>query len=173
MGQRHKYRRKENTTVVAVKLDLVTDGFIFQKWGGPQRCRAGDWLVLNGDDTHTVAGKTFARTYRQVSAGVYERIAETWAEVAPEAGRITTEEGSTGYEAGDFLVIALDHERGHTIDFTTAPLDVLTFAADTAQTVTLDGATIEVTPITSISGLSRFNGEQVDTFIAAACYQQL
>ena len=116
MGQRHKYRRKDDTTVVAVKLDLVTDGFTYQKWGGPQRCRSGDWLVLSGDETYTVAGETFARTFHLVSDGVYERIAETWAEVAPEAGRIPTEEGSTGYVAGDYLVFySEDGEEGYAI----------------------------------------------------------
>mgnify|MGYP003630302398 CR=1 FL=1 len=72
--------------------------------------------------------------------------------------------------AGKMHAITWTGSENLTIDFTTAPLDVLTFAADTAQTVTLDGATIEVTLITSISGLSRFNGEQVDTFIDGEPY---
>jgi hypothetical protein len=39
-----------------------------------------------------------------VSAGVYEKIAPVWAEVASCSGTIPTKEGSTAYEAGDYLV---------------------------------------------------------------------
>ena len=48
MAERRQYRRKGQTTVVAVRLGLETDGFTYHKWGGAQRCKAGDWLVDNG-----------------------------------------------------------------------------------------------------------------------------
>jgi hypothetical protein len=99
-----EYRRKGKTTVTAVQVDLDTDGFTYRKWGGTQRCKRGDWLLNNQGDTYTVDGETFARTYREVSAGVYRKEASVWAEQAETAGTIQTKEGSTDYEAGDFLV---------------------------------------------------------------------
>ena len=99
-----EYRRKKRTSVIAVRLDLDTEGFTYQKWGGTQRCKRGDWLLSNQGDVYTVDGETFARTYRQVSAGVYEKDAPVWAEQASESGTIQTKEGSTAYKAGDYLV---------------------------------------------------------------------
>ncbi len=99
-----QYRRKERTSVVAVQLELETDGFAYQKWGGTQRCRRGDWLVNNQGDVYTVDGESFARTYRLISPGVYEKNAPVWAEKADNAGTIHTKEGSTAYDAGDYLV---------------------------------------------------------------------
>lgn len=90
--------------MIAVQLDLDTEGFTYQKWGGTQRSKRGDWLVNNQGDVYTIDGETFARTYRQVSAGVYEKDAPVWAEQAPESGTIPTKEGSTAYKAGDYLV---------------------------------------------------------------------
>ena len=104
MGALQQYRRKEKTTVVAVRLDLDTDGFTYEKWGGVQRCKRGDWLVDNGGDVYTVDGKTFAATYRQVNPGVYEKVGTVWAERATAAGTIRTNEGSTDYGSGDYLV---------------------------------------------------------------------
>lgn len=50
--------------VVAVPLELETDGFTYEKWGSVQRCKAGDWVVNNGGDIYTVDRQTFERTYR-------------------------------------------------------------------------------------------------------------
>jgi len=104
MGDRCKYRRREKTTVVAVRLDLETEGFTYQKWGGAQRCKPGDWLVDNGGDIYTIDADVFSKTYRMVGDGVYEKQAPVWAEKAATAGTIRTKEGSTDYGAGDFLV---------------------------------------------------------------------
>lgn len=90
--------------MIAVRLDLDTDGFTYQKWGGTQRCKRGDWLVSNRGDVYTIDAETFDRTYRQVSPGVYEKDAPVWAEQAAESGTIKTKEGSTAYKAGDYLV---------------------------------------------------------------------
>lgn len=100
----HQYRRKEVTTITAVRLDLDTEGFVYQKWGGTQRCKRGDWLVNNQGDVYTIDGESFERTYRMVSPGVYEKDAPVWAKKAEKAGTIQTKEGSTAYEAGDYLV---------------------------------------------------------------------
>jgi hypothetical protein len=102
-----QYRRKRQTSVIAVQVDLDTEGFIYQKWGGAQRCKRGDWLVNNQGDVYSVDGDAFARTYRLASPdtpGLYMKDAAVWAEQAQQPGSIQTKEGSTAYDAGDYLV---------------------------------------------------------------------
>ena len=99
-----KYRKRARSTVIAVQLDLDTEGFTYEKWGGSQRCRAGDWLVKNGDDTYTVAAETFASTYHEESPGVFEKRSGVWAARAEEDGTVRTQEGTTAYKAGDYVV---------------------------------------------------------------------
>ncbi len=104
MGERRKYRKKPISFVTAVQLDLETEGFNYQKWGGQQVCRRGDWLVNNNGDTYTISQESFARTYSMLSPGVYYKSAPVWAEVAQASGKIKTKEGETDYEVGDYLV---------------------------------------------------------------------
>jgi hypothetical protein len=104
MASRRKYKKKPTSFVAAVQLDLDTEGFIYTKWGSEQRCKRGDWLVNNDGDTYTVSEESFAKTYRFVSPGVYVKSAPIWAEVAAEAGKIKTKEGTTAYQAGDYLI---------------------------------------------------------------------
>ena len=111
MSQRRTYRRKPTAFVTAVKLDLDTDGFAYRKWGDEQRCKRGDWLVDNDGDVYTVDGRVFARTYRLVSPGVYEKTTPIWAEVAQTAGYVETKEGRSHYEPGDYLVFNEEHGR--------------------------------------------------------------
>ena len=99
-----RFRKRAEQDVVAVCLDLNTDGFSYEKWGDTQRCKAGDWLVLNGDDTYTIDADTFADTYENVSPGLYRKVKPVWARATSSAGRVATKEGSTGYDAGDYLV---------------------------------------------------------------------
>jgi len=99
-----QYRKKKQTAITAVQLDLDTEGFEYKKWGGVQRCKRGDWLVNNQGDVYTIDSETFRTTYRQASPGTYEKTASVWAEQAKEKGVIQTKEGSTAYEAGDYLV---------------------------------------------------------------------
>ena len=110
MAELTKYLKKTASQVVAVQLDLETDGFTYQKWGGTQRCKPGDWLVDNRGDVYTIDADTFARTYEELSPGVYEKVAPVWARQATEGGAIATKEGSTRYEPGDYLVFN-DPER--------------------------------------------------------------
>jgi hypothetical protein len=98
------YRRKAGSEVVAVRLDLDTDGFTYRKWGGTQTCKRGDWLVQSDGDVYTVDADTFAETYRQVRPGLYEKAAPVWGRLAEEPGQIRTKEGTTDYDAGDFLI---------------------------------------------------------------------
>src|SRR6516165_1254280 len=109
MGDRVKYVKRANQAVVAVQLALETAGFTYQKWGGVQRCKAGDWIVNNDGDVYTVDRETFERTYHRVGAGTYVKITPIWAEVAQEAGCVQTKEGATQYRAGDYLVFNEQH----------------------------------------------------------------
>lgn len=104
MAERRKYRKKAGATVVAVQLDLDTEGFRYQKWGGQQVCRRGDWIVDNDGEVYTVDRESFSRTYRKVGRGVFEKTGYVWAEVAVSSGTIDTKEGSTDYEPGDYVV---------------------------------------------------------------------
>lgn len=104
MAERRRYRKREKQTVVAVQLDLETDGFTYRKWGDEQRCKAGDWLVDNDGDVYTVDRQTFSRTYHAVGRGQYEKVGVVYAEQTEEPGTISTKEGTTAYEAGDYLV---------------------------------------------------------------------
>jgi hypothetical protein len=104
MSARRKYVKRATEFVIAVQLDLDTDGLRYQKWGSTQVCKRGDWLVNNNGDTYTVDQETFARTYRATGPGTYVKTAPVWAEVARTAGEVRTKEGATHYEAGDYLV---------------------------------------------------------------------
>ncbi len=99
-----QYRRKPDQFVVAIQLNLDTEGLRFCKWGGEQRCKAQDWLVDNDGDIYTVERETFARTYARIAPGHYRKITPIWAEEAATAGHVQTLEGTTRYEAGDYLV---------------------------------------------------------------------
>lgn len=104
MGVRRKYKKRPTEFVTAVQLDLDTEGFEYNKWGGKQVCKQGDWLVDNQGDKYTVSQESFAKTYEFVSPGVYVKSAPVWAEVAEKAGKVKTQEGETAYEVGDYLV---------------------------------------------------------------------
>ncbi|MCL4846856.1 MAG: hypothetical protein KJ066_10005 [Acidobacteria bacterium] len=104
MADRRKYRKRANQAVVAVQLALDTAGFTYEKWGGTQTCKAGDWIVDNDGDVYTVDRTTFERTYRDVGEGRFVKTTPVWAEVAREAGQVQTKEGVTHYDAGDYLV---------------------------------------------------------------------
>jgi hypothetical protein len=101
---RHRYIRRPSRPVTAVRLALDTDGLVYRKWGGEQRAKAGDWLVDNDGDVYTVDADAFARTYRQTGPGTYAKTTPIWAQRAERGGSVKTQEGSTQYEAGDYLV---------------------------------------------------------------------
>src|SRR5512141_345018 len=103
MPIRRKYRKKPTSVVTAVQLDLDTEGFVYNKRGGRQVCKRGDWLVDNNGEKYTVAQESFAKTYEFVSPGVYTKSAPVWAEIADKPGKVKTSEGETAYQAGDYL----------------------------------------------------------------------
>lgn len=104
MAARRRYKKRADRSVVAVRLDLDTDGFVYQKWGGEQTCKRGDWLVDNDGDVYTIDGEVFARTYRRVGSGVFVKFTPVWAETAAEPGSVITREGESHYQAGDYIV---------------------------------------------------------------------
>ena len=99
-----RYRKRPDEYVIAVQLDLVTDGFTYEKWGAEQTCKAGDWVVDNAGDVYTIDGEAFARTYRRIGPGQYAKTTPVWARVAEKPGQVETLEGVTHYQAGDYLV---------------------------------------------------------------------
>jgi len=99
-----KYRKCERQTVVAIQLNLETDGFSYQKWGSKQQCSAGDWLVDNMGDVYTINNDSFANTYTEIAPGQYIKTAAVWASQADKSGKIKTNEGFTEYAPGDYLV---------------------------------------------------------------------
>jgi hypothetical protein len=101
---RQRFRRKPNQAVVAVQLRLDTDGLRYRKWGHEQRAKAGDWIVDSGSDVYTVDADSFAETYRAVGHGTYVKTTPIWAYRAAEASRVHTKEGTTAYNAGDWVV---------------------------------------------------------------------
>lgn len=103
-GTRRRYVPRPDHPVAAVRLAFDTDGLVYRKWGGEQRAKPGDWIVDNDGDVYTVDADVFARTYRQTGTGSYVKTTPVWAEQATQAGAVPTKEGSTAYEAGDYLV---------------------------------------------------------------------
>ena len=117
MAELTKYLKKKASRVAAVQLELETDGFTYQKWGGTQTCKAGDWIVNNDGEVYTVDRDTFARTYRSVGPGLYEKVAPVWAVRTSQPGQIATKEGVTHYKAGDYLVYnGADGKDGYATD---------------------------------------------------------
>jgi hypothetical protein len=104
MAVRRKYKKKPTSYVTAVQFDLDSKGFTYNKWGGTQLCKRGDWLVDNHGDKYTVSQESFAKTYRLLSPGVYLKMTTIWAAVVENAGKVKTQEGETSYKAGDYLV---------------------------------------------------------------------
>ncbi len=101
---RRKYIKGQNQAIIAVQLNLDTEGFEYRKWGGLQFCKRGDWLVNNNGESYTIDNEVFSKTYRRVRAGNYVKVTPVWAERATESGRVVTKEGESNYKPGDYLV---------------------------------------------------------------------
>ena len=101
---RRRYRKKADQFVIAVPLDLATDGLRYRKWGGAQRAKRRDWIVDNDGDIYTVDRKVFAKTYKRLRPGIYLKTTPVWAEVAAAPGTVRTKEGASRYRKGDYIV---------------------------------------------------------------------
>lgn len=99
-----KFYKTANAEVSAIQLAFKACELHYEKWGGQQHAKAGDWLIKQGDECYTVAADSFAKSYEQIEGNRYCKVAPVWAEVATEPGSLNTKEGSTHYQAGDYLV---------------------------------------------------------------------
>lgn len=101
-----RYVRRPDSPVVAIRLDLDIDGFVYRKWGDVQRAKRGDWLVDNDGEIYTVDSDVFDRTYHPAGSGpgTYLKSTPVWATKAEKAGSVATKEGRTHYQAGDYVV---------------------------------------------------------------------
>src|ERR1041385_1988859 len=99
-----RYKRRQQTLVIAIQLDLDTEGLTYRKWGGTQHAKRGDWIVNNQGDVYTVDAASFRTRYQEASLGLYQKVGDVWSEKATSAGAIETKEGTTDYGPGDFLV---------------------------------------------------------------------
>lgn len=104
MSVRKQYRKRPELPVIAVALDIDIEEMHYRKWGHQQTAKRGDWLVDNDGDIYTVENQYFQDHYRKIKPGQYEKVGEIWAVEAEEPGSIPTKEGSTDYNAGDYLV---------------------------------------------------------------------
>jgi PHD/YefM family antitoxin component YafN of YafNO toxin-antitoxin module len=98
------YRKKDDQPIIAIQLDLDTDGLVYQKWGAEQRGKKLDWVVNNGGEVYTIDRESFDSTYEKISPGLYRKIAVIYAEKAEEAGSVETKEGKSHYVEGDYIV---------------------------------------------------------------------
>ena len=99
-----QYRKKQQQTVEAMPLALPDCTIEYQKWGGTQRAKQGDWLVNHDEEYYTVDATSFRNTYKSVGGNQYQKVGKVWAEVAEQAGEIHTKEGITRYQKGDIRV---------------------------------------------------------------------
>ena len=60
---RQRYRRQPDQFVVAVRLDLNTNGLYYRKWRHDQRTKRGDWLVDSHGDVYTVDADSFTHRW--------------------------------------------------------------------------------------------------------------
>lgn len=105
MAKAKRFQKRSTSLITAVQLDLDTSGFVFEKWGGTQSCKAGDWVVDNDGDIYTIDAEVFANTYRPADTpGRFVKSAQVFAERAEKAGSMTTKEGTTRYDRGDYIV---------------------------------------------------------------------
>jgi hypothetical protein len=85
-GWRKTKRGRTTAFVTAVQLDLDTEGFRYNKWGGGKYAN-----VAIGSSTTTVTStvsqEAFAKTHQLISPGVYLKTASVWAEVAEMQGK--------------------------------------------------------------------------------------
>lgn len=106
-----RFSKRKNLTVVAVQINLKTEGLDYEKWGGIQHAKSGDWLVDNDGECYSIDQKSFAKTYVLVDEnipGIYYKTGNVWAREAQGDGRIETKEGTTQYKKGDWVVFNND-----------------------------------------------------------------
>lgn len=95
-----KYRKK--LEIRAIKLHDIS--VTYEKWGGTQVGKLGDWLIESGDECYTCDADVFAETYAAAERdGYYYKTGTIDAEVQTTSGVIVTLEGESEYSVGDFI----------------------------------------------------------------------
>ena len=112
-----RFSKTMHKPVRAIQITLPDCQLHYQKWGGSQRAKTGDWIVTNGDNSYTVECSSFRDSYRCLYGDWYLKVAPVWAEQATAPGRIETREGQSSYSAGDYLV----YNQPNRIDGYTVP----------------------------------------------------
>ena len=101
---RKKYQKRKVQVVTGVQINLETEGLCYVKWGGEQHCKSGDWLVNNAGECYTVEQESFANTYKEIAPGQFVKAGPVWAEEAETNGSVSTKEGVSQFQAGDYVV---------------------------------------------------------------------
>ena len=88
--------------VLAIQLNMP---ITYEKWGGTQNAKAGDWMLSKAGNTYTCEDEVFQSTYKSLPEdGWYYKEAFIDAKPAATAGTVDTLEGQSAYEAGDYIV---------------------------------------------------------------------
>lgn len=92
---------------VPVQAIQLTDISIqYEKWGGVQVGKRGDWLLSKGGEVYTCDHGVFAETYRPIDGrpGWFVKVAYVDAVQMFADGKVKTLEGESAYLALDYLV---------------------------------------------------------------------
>jgi len=90
--------------VIAVQINLDTEGLDYNKWGGPQHAKQGDWLINNDGECYTIDNESFQLTYKNIGKGLYVKTGNIWAAKACADGFIETKEGRSYFKEGDMIL---------------------------------------------------------------------
>jgi len=90
--------------IKALQLDMPVS---YEKWGGIQNAKSGDWLIFKGGEIYSCDRQVFEDTYRPLEGGEkgqFYKDACIEAHVAEAGGTVATLEGTSAFEAGDYIV---------------------------------------------------------------------
>ena len=127
--------------VGTVQAEQLTQDTTWTANGAPMEGKAGDWKVTGSDGSvWTVKPDIFAKTYGEVSPGVYAKTATTNAQLITRDMTVHTLEGDVPAKAGDYLVTGPNGEQ--------YPVTAAKFKSMYLQ---LDGSAPPVLPPTNIA----------------------
>ena len=106
-----KFKKCATITAVQINLELQGGTIQYEKWGGIQTAKQGDWLIYGNGDTYTCDKKVFENTYEQVGPGEYRKTTTIEAVIADEDGVVKTIEGESVYKKGDYIVTNIGGDK--------------------------------------------------------------
>lgn len=98
--------RLEGFTLEPGAIDITGD-LTYNKWGGSQTAKVGDFLLYNSaanGDVYTCDKTVMETTYEEVGENEYIKTATIEAYEALDTGEVSTLEGKSAYKPGDFIV---------------------------------------------------------------------